>query len=82
MKYLFTYILAIISSTKMKIKQVNQSSEHIQKLLVTLITMKMMFVLRAIRIVLFFNVYTSQIKNNVMKLMINCIIHVKHHKNG
>ena len=49
MKYLFTYILAIISSTKMKIKQVNQSSEHIQKLLGTLITMKMMSVLRAIR---------------------------------
>ena len=49
MKYLFTYILAIISPTKMKIEQVNQSSEHIQKLMVTLITMKMMSVLRAIR---------------------------------
>ena len=82
MKYLFTYILAIISSTKMKIKQVNQSSEHIQKLLVTLITMKMMFFLSAICMVLFFVLYTSQIKNNVMKLMINCIIHIKHHRNG
>ena len=82
MKYLFTYILAIISSTKMKIKQVNQSSEHIQKLLVTLITMKMMFFLSAICMVLFFVLYTSQIKNNVMKQMINCIIHIKHHRNG
>ena len=59
MKYLFTYILAIISSTKMKTKQVNQSSEPIQKLMVTLITMKMMSVLRAIRRVLFFDMFTS-----------------------
>ena len=88
MKYLFTYILAIISSKKMKIKQVKKIIWTYTKIdghpnyYENDVRSSVRWGQFAIRMVLFFDVYTSQIKNNVMKLMINCIIHIKHHRNG